>query len=113
MPPSIQGQNVFITRLHLRYDQAHFPEDLAFQETGDRSNFQGRYILRHAWQGGERCPAAERYLSEELPRRRNQEAQNLALLTGWDLNEIRNKMKLEPARSKAGQPWWKSLWKDE
>jgi hypothetical protein len=113
MPRSIQGQNVFITRLHLRYDQAHFPEDLAFQETGDRSNFQGRYILRHAWQGGERCPAAERYLSEELPRRRNQEAQNLALLTGWDLNEIRNKMKLEPARSKASQPWWKSLWKDE
>lgn len=113
MPPSIQGQNVFITRLHLRYDQAHFPEDLAFQETGDRSNFQGRYILRHAWQGGERCPAAEHYLSEELPRRRNQEAQNLALLTGWDLNEIRNKMKLEPARSKTSQPWWKSLWKDE
>jgi hypothetical protein len=112
-PRLIQGQNVFITRLHLRYDQAHFPEDLAFQETGDRSNFQGRYILRHAWQGGERCPAAERYLAEELPRRRNQEAQNLALLTGWDLNEIRNKMKLEPARSKASQPWWKSLWKDE
>jgi hypothetical protein len=112
MPPSIQGQNVFITRLHLRYDQAHFPEDLAFQETGDRSNFQGRYILRHAWQGSERCPAAERYLSEELPRRRNQEAQNLALLTGWELNEIRSKMKLEPARSKEGQPWWKSLWKE-
>src|SRR2546421_369618 len=38
MPSSIQGQNVFITRLHLRYDQEHFPEDLAFKETGDRSN---------------------------------------------------------------------------
>src|SRR5262249_37548272 len=41
--------NVFITRLHVRYDNAHFPEDLVFQETPDRNNFQGRYVLRHAW----------------------------------------------------------------
>src|SRR5216684_3199564 len=27
--------NVFITRLHVRYDRAHFPEDLVFQQTGD------------------------------------------------------------------------------
>src|SRR5213593_813915 len=27
------AQNVFITRLHLRYDAPHFPEDLVFQET--------------------------------------------------------------------------------
>ena len=42
--------NVFITRLHVRYDAEHFPDDLRFQETGDRSNFQGRYILRHPGQ---------------------------------------------------------------
>ena len=48
-------QNVFVTRLHVRYDGAHFPEDLVFQETGDRTNFQGRYVLRHAWTGGERA----------------------------------------------------------
>src|SRR5947207_2882984 len=29
------GANVFLTRLHVRYDAAHFPEDLVFQETGD------------------------------------------------------------------------------
>src|SRR5207249_3987984 len=33
------GVNVFLTRLHVRYDAAHFPEDLTFQETGDRQNF--------------------------------------------------------------------------
>ena len=44
-------QNVFITRLHVRYDAAHFPEDLVFQETADRENFQGRYVLRHPWTG--------------------------------------------------------------
>ena len=27
------AQNVFLTRLHVRYDSAHFPEDLMFQET--------------------------------------------------------------------------------
>jgi len=37
--------------MHLRYDAAHFPEDLVFQETGDRGNFQGRYVLRHPWTG--------------------------------------------------------------
>src|SRR5215813_13258266 len=47
--------NVFISRLHVRYDNAHFPEDLVFQETGDRANFQGRYVLRHAWTGGDSC----------------------------------------------------------
>ena len=46
-----QAPNVFLTRLHVRYDNAHFPEDLVFQEISNRSNFQGRYILRHAWTG--------------------------------------------------------------
>src|SRR5215470_17647182 len=36
--------NVYLSRLHVRYDNAHFPEDLVFQETGDRANFQGRYV---------------------------------------------------------------------
>src|SRR5436309_2434112 len=34
-----QAPNVFLTRLHVRYDSAHFPEDLVFQQTGDRTNF--------------------------------------------------------------------------
>ena len=53
--------NVFLSRLHVRYDNAHFPEDLVFQETGDRANFQGRYVLRHAWTGGDSCAAATEY----------------------------------------------------
>ena len=54
-PPPQGGQDVFVTRLHLRYDAEHFPEDLVFQETGDRANFQGRYILRHPWTGKISC----------------------------------------------------------
>ena len=52
-----QGSPVFVTRLHVRYDRDHFPEDLAFQETADRTNFQGRYVLRHAWKGDSSCDA--------------------------------------------------------
>ena len=43
--------NTVLTRLHVRYDGAHFPEDLVFQETSDRPNFQGRYVLQHPVQG--------------------------------------------------------------
>lgn len=111
MPPP-GGQDVFITRLHLRYDGEHFPEDLVFQVTGDRENFQSRYILQHPWRGSERCEAGERY-RRELPKRFEKEAQTLASLTGWDIQKIRGKMNLQAA-GPAGddEPWWKSIWKD-
>lgn len=41
------ARDVFITRLHVRYDAEHFPEDLIFQETADRTSFRGRYVMRH------------------------------------------------------------------
>jgi len=107
------AQNVFLTRLHVRYDGAHFPEDLVFQETGDRANFQGRYILRHPWTGKDRCEAAEAY-RRELPRRYEREASNLASLTGWDMAKIRGRMNLKASSPPAedDEPWWKKIWKD-
>jgi hypothetical protein len=108
-----QAQDVFLSRLHLRYDAEHFPEDLVFQETGDRANFQGRYILRHPWQGDDRCREAEVY-RRELPQRREHDAQALAALTGWNLSRIRGKMNLRtsgPAPAE-NEPWWKKIWKD-
>jgi hypothetical protein len=81
------GAGAFVTRLHVRYDAAHFPDDLAFMETHDRENFQGRYVLRHPWTGNASCPAATAYRAS-LPARFKQEAENLAGLTGWDVKEI-------------------------
>ncbi|HBR49893.1 MAG TPA: DUF2330 domain-containing protein, partial [Nitrospira sp.] len=69
-----QVQNVFLTRLHVRYDAAHFPEDVMFQETSDRNNFQARYILRHTWTGTDECPAATAY-RQQLRERYEHEAQ--------------------------------------
>jgi len=84
-------QQVFLTRLHVRYDNAHFPEDLVFQETADRVNYQGRYVLRHARDGTDNCTAAEQYRAS-LPRRRELEAQTLSELTGWSMADIRRQM---------------------
>jgi hypothetical protein len=107
--PSPQG--VFVTRLHVRYDAAHFPEDLVFQETADRSNFQGRYVLRHAWTGTDSCEAATRY-RQELVQRREREAQTLASLTGWDINQIRRDMNAgNPAPAQDPRAWWQRLWR--
>ncbi len=104
------AQNVFVTRLHVRYDRKHFPEDLLFQETGDRQNFQGRYVIRHPWKGKPRCDASA-YMSATRDRQ-EREAQMLANLTGWDIDDIRAKIPYldgvmpEPVPS----PWWKRLW---
>jgi len=108
-----QPPNVFLTRLHVRYDNAHFPEDLVFQETADRANFQGRYVLRHAWKGDDPCGAAAEYRSG-LRQRHEQEAGRLASLTGWNLPDIRKRMGLvEDARQPERQPaWWERLWKN-
>jgi hypothetical protein len=102
-PPA--RQPVYITRLHVRYDKALFPEDLVFQETSDRSNFQGRYVLRHPWTGEDSCAGAAQYRSG-LAQRFEQEAQTLASLTGWDPTDIRRQMRIgEPVL-----PWWKRIW---
>ncbi|HEY6066183.1 MAG TPA: DUF2330 domain-containing protein, partial [Thermoanaerobaculia bacterium] len=99
------GRDVFVTRLHLRYDSAHFPEDLVFQETADRANFQGRYILRHAFLGALTC-GAEAYRSE-LDRRDDQQAQTLATLTSWRIDDIRQNMGLNAAERRK---WYEKIW---
>ena len=84
-----EGQ-AFITRLHVRYDREHFPEDLVFQETGDKESFQGRFVMRHPWKGKAECEAGKKYLAAQ-PKAREQEAENLARLTGWDIGKIRER----------------------
>jgi len=101
--------DVFVTRLHVRYDAAHFPEDLVFQETADRTNFQGRYVLRHPWKGEATCEAAQRY-RESLRARAEQEAGALASLTGWPIEDIRRKVGVIPGGERNGRKWWERLY---
>ena len=104
--------DVFVTRLHVRYDAEHFPDDLRFQETADRSNFQGRYVLRQPWEGAGSCAKAARY-RQALVVRHEREAQTLASLTGWDLQTVRAKMELDAAPPPDGDEpsWWQRLWR--
>ena len=100
------GQNAFVSRLHVRYDAAHFPEDLVFQETGDRENFQARFVLRHPWKETASCPAGDKY-RRELSGRREAEAQALATLTGWRIDDVRRQMGVS---APADRKWWQRLW---
>ena len=106
------ARDAFVTRLHVRYDAESFPDDLVFQQTRDRTNFQGRYVLRHRFTGDAQCEAATRYRVSR-PDRLEKEAQQLASLTGWDINEIRAKMDFvlpDDAPSSNGKKWWERLW---
>ncbi len=105
------GANVFVTRLHLRYANAEFPADLLFIETGDRENFQGRYVVRHPWQGEPRCKAAEHYLATELPARQREEARRLERLTGMAVPQPDDSPGVLPDEPLA--PWWQRLWNNE
>lgn len=110
VPPG-GAADVFVTRLHVSYDAAHFPEDLMFKETRDRENFQGRYVLRHPYKGDAKCDAANEYKAG-LPKRFEAEAQTLATLTGWDVDNIRTKMKDggQPFDQPKKEKWWEKLW---
>jgi hypothetical protein len=94
---------VFITRLHVRYTRDKFPEDLMFQETSNRDSFQGRYVLRHAFTGEATCQEGRRYV-RSLPQRYEKEAQTLARLTGWNIDDIRKKL---PQAQKLS--WWQQV----
>lgn len=94
IPDAPGGQlSARITRLHVRYEPENWPEDLVFQETSDRRNFQGRYILRHRWEGKPACQAAKDYLSKALPERETKAVAELAQLTGWAPETIRAEWK--------------------
>ncbi|MCR9194710.1 MAG: DUF2330 domain-containing protein [Hyphomonas sp.] len=116
--PGPQPVDAFVTRLHVRYDGETFPEDLNFQVTGDRENYQGRYVLRHPWRGDYgQCEEAGRY-AETLVSRWDTEAESLAKLTGWELDEIKQKMAdggfsasaVGVSEPKPKKNWWQRLW---
>ncbi len=97
----VVSSDVFITRLHVRYTRDKFPEDLMFQETNQQETFQGRYVLRHPFSGKTDCPAGRRY-QRSLRQRFEEQAQTLARLTGWNIDEIRKKQ----PRVQSQLPWW-------
>ena len=103
-PPS-PSSSVFISPLHVRYTRDKFPEDLMFHETSNRQSFQGRYVLQHPFTGETTCLAGREY-KRSLGKRFEKEAQTLAKLTNWNIQDIRQKMKLV---GQVSSSWWQNL----
>jgi hypothetical protein len=102
-----QAPNVYLSRLHVRYTKAKFPEDLMFRVTENRENFQGRYILQRPFKGKLTCGTGRDYVSS-VRERQDQEAQTLARLTGWDYADI--KAKIPEFNPDVSVPnWWERV----
>lgn len=116
MPPQGGPVDAFITRMHIRYTADSFPEDIMLQTTDDKTNFQGRYVMRHPFKGNAQCEAAGAYYSG-LKDRFETEAKTLANLTGWDVNDIRRKMEkngqsFNIKEDIKNEPWWENMWNE-
>ncbi len=111
--PAPISNRVFITRLHVRYTRDKFPEDLAFQETSNQTQFQGRYIVRHPFTGNLDCDAGREY-KRSLVQRAQTQSQTLANLTGWNLQDIRRQSQPNspnPPGASDNKPFWDKIWK--
>ncbi len=110
LPPNPPGE-VVLTRLHLRYDRAHFPEDLQLQLTADRENWQARYVIHHPYRGSDECPELAAYRKSVWDRREH-EAENYCDLTNSSLDETRAKMGVgaDWAEADEAMVWWERFW---
>jgi hypothetical protein len=86
----IPTRTVVLTRLHVRYDAAHFPVDLMLKETKNAAPLIGRFAINHPYIGTAGCPAAERYRAK-VAARAKREIANLRRLTGWSPELVREK----------------------
>jgi hypothetical protein len=83
------SDDVYFTRLHVRYNRKSFPQDLMFQSTPNTESFQARYVVTHPATGDFNCDEGKKYL-KKLKERRQDEMEMLGYLTGkgyedWDL----------------------------
>jgi hypothetical protein len=97
------SDNVYFTRLHVRYNRKSFPQDLMFQVTPNTDNYQARYVVTHPATGDFNCDAGRKYL-KELKQRRADELEMLTYLTGkdysdWDLVSEQPEEKYVPAEA--------------
>ncbi|HET6990202.1 MAG TPA: DUF2330 domain-containing protein [Bacteroidia bacterium] len=84
---NVYAGNVYFTRLHVTYDRTDFPQDLMFQETPNKAQWQARYILTHPASGQDfSCTRGQDYLYD-LRKRRWDELYTYQWLTGHDITK--------------------------
>lgn len=82
---NVYDGKVYFTRLHVTYSRSTFPQDLMFQETPNKTDWQARYVLTHPASGSFDCEGGQTYLYE-LRKRRWDELYTYQWLTGRDIN---------------------------
>ena len=83
--------DLFFTRLHVRYENLHFPSDLEFHVTANKTNHQGRYVMQHMYEGPINCEEnVNLHYYLDVKDRREDELDNLAYYAGWDKNKYRS-----------------------
>jgi hypothetical protein len=92
------GQDVFVTRLHLRYSKSSFRQDLKLKVTRNRDNFQGRYVMNHPFVGKIKCEAGRDYV-KNIRQRLRAEAVELNKLTGWSPRDIERRIRKSVPKS--------------
>jgi hypothetical protein len=80
---------VYFTRMHVTYERNTFPQDLMFQETPNRQNFQARYVLTNPAGSGFECAAGQQYI-RELSQRRWNELYTYQWLSGRSIDAHRD-----------------------
>jgi Na+-transporting NADH:ubiquinone oxidoreductase subunit NqrB len=96
---------VYFTRLHVRYNREKFAQDLNFMLTPNKENYQARYVINHPAEGDFSCEEGKKYLTE-LKKRRRSELKELTSLTGktyqdWDVAYTENEENEFVAKSDA------------
>jgi hypothetical protein len=83
---NVYAGNVYFTRLHVTYARNTFPQDLMFQETPNKQQWQARYVLTHPASGDFSCDKGQAYL-QELSKRRWDELYTYQWLTGRRISD--------------------------
>jgi hypothetical protein len=111
-----RNENVHFTRLHVRYNRKKFPQDLKFQTTPNKTNFQARYVLRHPYRGDVSCEKGQQYVNKVIDRR-EAELENLEFYTGQDaynhndyVREWERKLEKKRYRKGSTNPFGENTW---
>ena len=78
--------DIHFTRLHVRYDRKHFPQDLKFQITPNKQQYQTRYVIQRPNFDDYYCDEGLAYL-RSLKIRRKKELKDFTDLTGIISND--------------------------
>jgi hypothetical protein len=77
------ADQLFFTRLHVRYTRDLYPQDLMFQVTANKEFFQSAFKINHPAASNFNCDQAKSYI-EDIIYRRREELNNIQYLAGWN-----------------------------